>query len=354
MAGVPQIGSEVRYAIKLQDSVGQNIGAVGAHEIDIEKISPSSPVVEIPIPESAGSPGMTDRSMMYLPSGSIQDFNMTGGLDVFVQHIVSLCHFQKVSEGAATPFLKTFTPYTTHPQDSAVKVFTLWEYFPATGQTHVYRDCVVSELTHDADVDSDLVQQNASIKCFRSGYTEDIDSELASWNHSGSLSYDTYGRAGGGASPGGGYVDTNSLTATIDFNDGNGAVSVPLKTYSCTTGHEIAEGSYPDGAGGQNGWNITGQNGTYSITIMKTDDNRVETALANLLINKPIDVVVKKGDGTALGHLNDTWHGKTTNIELVKEKGQTIRATITGPVLKNTSSSDARSFAVVDLIDREL
>jgi len=343
MAGVPQIGSEIRYAIKMQSVVGETLTATGAHEINIDKMTTPTPVKEIAIPASTGAAGPTEDSFIYLTSGSILGLSLSGPLDVYDDFILSQCHFQKASEEATAPFAKTFTPYTTHPADTAVKVFTLWEYYPATGQCHVYRDCVVENYTNEGDIDGgDLVKRSVDIKALRVGYTEDVDAALSSWVNSGSAA----------GNEGGGYVHVNDLTATIDF--GSGAVSVPLKAFSIKTGYDNAIGSYPDGAGGWNGYNITGQNGDYSITILKTDDNYVETALASLKAGTPIDITIEKGDGTAFLNYKDVVHGKIASPDIKKDNAAAIRATFTGKITKADASSDARSHTVVDGEDRGL
>lgn len=342
MANSPRTGSQIIYTILPQSSIGQILVPNYAHRIYIEAITTPSPVEVVDVHAYTGYPGPTDSTIIPTTSGSHVEFDIVGLLDVYDSYILDTAHFQKVTEGATTPYEKSYEPYSTHPADNAVAAFTLWEHYPGTGLTHVYRDIVVQTKTVSADADDKFVKQSLHVHAFKTSYTEDDDAYIDDNQHSGSLA----GNAGGG------YVN-NGLAITADFGDGNGAVSIPWKAYSCTTTYASVKGSYPDGDS-FHGWYMLGQQGSMSLTIHKTDDNRVETALANIRSNTPVTIVVRKGDGGSLGHVSDTFRCKITDPGLSKDPESSIMAAVTGPLSMGNDGTVFRTFTVTDGADREL
>ncbi|KKL88345.1 hypothetical protein LCGC14_1925610, partial [marine sediment metagenome] len=117
-------------------------------------------------------------------------------------------------------------------------------------------------------------------------------------------------------------------------------------------------GSYPviaNGTAGWNGWYMLGQKGDFSLTMHKTDDDRVETGLANIRSDTPVDIIVKKSDGSTLGSMNDTFRCKIADPGLSKDPESSIMAAFTGPVAMSPNGNTvARTFSTTDGADRSL
>lgn len=257
-------------------------------------------------------------------SGSIPKFPVQMPFSYLESDVHLVAYMQLVSE-SATPFTKTLTPFTTHPDFTAADEghYATWiKRFPEASTSWALEGCIASGFKLYGERDG-LVMLDTN------------------WCAHGEVEFDanpsgTWERGLDG--PGGtdaqdeayGHLFVNDLDACTLSLDGGGVVALAIEGFAIEMTHEV-QGVSPDGSGSFQNWGISKRTGTVEITCLK--DSQVEAALASWIADGYFSLVMRWGDAgaTAHGELQVTVTGKINSI--VTDEGGLIGAVIKGGIL---------------------
>lgn len=211
---------------------------------------------------------------------------------------------QQVSEGATTPYAKTFNFLTSQPAftSDAGYFFTFFERDPDASQTVVVTDCIVKTLKLSCEASGRLMYEAECVGRLAIVYNSDPS---GTWTRQDTDIADYFFFE---------HIDT----ATADFT-GSSPQNVTLKAFEITFGHNDIVGVGHDGSGNKEYPSLSGRKVEGSITVVK--DAQTQTARANIAANTAVGIAIKWGDGTADGDLTIDFDCKLTDIKHDNDDG---------------------------------
>lgn len=290
-------GKEVRIGISEQTTFGTRIVDAGTFvELFADTMQIDRDVRNHKTGGTTGSKNMTYIDNILTVEGSMPKFPLVGPFSLYYSDFLLFSFFQKVTEGVATPYTKTFVPYSVHPDfpSDEGKFLTVIKRYPTASESRAMTDCICVGLKLSAERDGMLMHE---LQMVGRGAAELDSNPSGTWEKG----LDGPGGADAKASQYGILFFNDMDIATLNI-DGGGATNITLKNFSIDVSYDI-EGVGVDGAGGPLTYGLS--NRTAQVTFSILHDTIVETALAS-----------QEADGSAVLTLNWGAAGAAVNGEL--------------------------------------
>lgn len=293
------------------------------------------------VPGSSGTKSPLFDHTFTNTSGSTPVMSLVGPLSIFEIDLFAAVACQSVTEGALTPFTKTFTPFSGIQPDftsatlgtasAGAYALTAVKAFPVANTSWAMTSCIASKFKIMAERDSYVKFECDLVSC----EAVELDSNAhadATWERG----LDGIAGSDARADDYGMKFFHDITAATIDYNAA-GANSFPIQSFSMEYTQEVT-GEEPDGSGGSNNFGIKNRGGTGEIVLLK--DAQAELALANWQANGYIQLVVRWGAATAAvdGEMQLTVNGKITDIKF--DESGIIAGTVTFNMAAANTTSD--------------
>lgn len=288
---VPQTPKQKRYGFVTthQSTWGTAGGDSDAvTEIECEPFEINRDIKEIIQPGSHGSRNLTDSDVITHTKGVMPTFTVTGTANHNSFDQILAATFQNVTEGAATPYSKSYTFSSTQPNFAAnAGYFYTWiERDPTASKSCKVADCIVKSLTMTLEAGEPLKYTAewvgrglASITSNPSGtWTRDTATDL--WH----------------------FHDFDTITIA--------STSYHLVSAEITLGHDIIPVGQ-DGSGNPATFAMTNRQATFKVKVVKDTD--WETSLGSWAGNTVIAFRIGSGHatpGTTDGDLDFAFRGK--------------------------------------------
>lgn len=340
----PQQTSEHSYAFGMQAAWGTinpdataytptSLGTAGSGGLLLcEPFTIERDVQELVNDSSQGSLIRKDASRIYHSKGSMPKATITSFANYDQLDHMLFAHFHNVTEGATTPFEKTFTFNTSQPifPSNGGHFMSIVEKDPASSKSTTMKDCISQEITMSLAKGEPLkVTQNWVGRGLPSVTTDP----------SGTLTAPAEGDL---------WWEKQVSIATCDF--GSGAISFFLESFECKLTYELS--MIGQDSGDFKTFGLGEPAGEWTMTVMKDTD--FHTAMANHASNTPVDVRVGWGNGTPGTDDNDldfAIHGKISTIE--RDKAGVLTGTFGGPILgSDDGSTQPITIIMANALDR--
>lgn len=282
--------------------------------------------------------------------GSMPDFNVKGVVSNNEIAQFAYAHFQKVVEGAATPFTKVFTPFATLPDFSASAGHWLtWAVgYPVVTTSHKAEGCICNRFKISCNRNEFMMFDTG----WKAHGVPAIDSavyESGTWE----LGLIAPGGVSGKATDYGRLAFNDIDLAFLDFDDdvSPSADIITLQSFEIESEYAIVEGIKPSGAGSFQTYGLANWGGTFRIELLK--DSQVEAALANVKANSGIRFQVNWGAAGALvaGEFESIMYGKISPDGIAFDKDGLIGAVLSGTIAGPDTTTDAWKVTHSDTID---
>jgi hypothetical protein len=282
------------------------------------------------IPGTYGTRNQTHGDTITNTKGAMAKFNVNCPFNYLDSDQLFYGWFQKVAEAVGSPYIKTFTPFTTHPQfdSDAGHYMTFVKAYPAAGTSWKSNSSICSRLKVSIDRDAH---------------------DALLWVESDWISLDE------GVVTSTAYADaTFSRTATtgikyfndvsrflIDFNDSLSPTAdiAILQGLSFEMTHDV-QGLSPDGSGG---WGTIGMsNRQMNFEIRTLKDANFESMLTNQSTDGDIRILLNFGTAgtpTATGDVEFDVYGKINPDGIAVDEESLLGATITGTISQETDQA---------------
>ena len=303
------------------------------------------------IPGSHGTRQVVEANTFTTAKGAMAKFTVQGPLSLNEVDQYLYAHTQKVVE-ASTPFLKTFTPFVTHPDFSAsAGHFLTWASGSPTAaqsQKAISAVCsrfkMIQERNKFAMIETDWVSPEPAT----------VDSTVA---EDGTFEFGLKGPGGADDSTNDyGFLHWNSLDIiTMDFDGVASPIADALvfEQIEFELQYEDVEGCHPDGTGGYDSLAMKGLTGTFQITIKR--DSYSQNAFANVAGNNAVTIILGWGAAGALidGEMEVTLHGKVNPDGIAEDKEGIASMVISGTLAAtNDAATPMYSIKLSNGIDR--
>ena len=272
----------------------------------------------------------TTAETVHTATGNMPTFTVSKPFSLYSDDHMCYSLFHKVVEGGTTPYGKTFTWFTTHPDFSANEghFLTFVKRLPVASTSHKADSCICKRLKFSDERNGMLTLESEWVGG---------PSPVVNANPSGTWTM---------ADPEGseGYLYFNDITSvTMDFN--TSPVDILLHSYEVEflSGNIVPVGQ---SATGFSTFGIADLGGTFSMTVIR--DDHTETALANQTTGSSVEAYIAYG-GTP--HLSLTWTGKIETIEDNDTDGL-LSTTYSGKVLATSSVAEAATIVINNALDR--
>jgi hypothetical protein len=337
---VPQSPLEKRYGFAEQSAWGTGVSQSGNYdELDCEhaEIRPDVKTIEQTV--AHGTRTKRDGDIIYHKKRAMPTITlaMLAKQDE-LQHFLYAA-MQSVSEGASTPYAKTFTLPTTQPNfaSSAGYFNTIVERDPSSGAVSKGMiDCVSRNLTITLN-DGEALK--VSQEWIGRGYPAQTQQLTGTWTRNSAD-----------------YWWANDI-ARFTVNFGGGAVSLHLISFELVIAHDIVPvGQASDGFGGAGSFKypaLVNRQLTWKVQVVKDSD--FHTALTNWAGNTAVDIRLGWGNvtpGTTDGDLDFQIHGKIGDVE--KNHDEIISGTLSGVCLESDDgNTEAIQVVMANAVDEE-
>jgi hypothetical protein len=237
--------------------------------------------------------------------------------------------FQNVSEGATTPYAKTFTPHATQPDftTDAGFFYSIFERDPVASRSGKMVDAIIASLTLSCEEGGRLMY---SAEFHGRGAVAETSNPSGTWTISTSTFWRWHELA----------------IATINF--GAGAQAIHMRKFEIKLIQELLMNGH---SGGDFETFLLGTR-TPEFTIELTKDAQAASAKSNLRSDTAISVRIGWGNGTpgtASGDLDIQFTGKLT--EVPNEKGGILSCPCKGKILGATAAAPI-TVVLADAVDR--
>lgn len=261
----------------------------------------------------------------------------TLAMDAKQKSVDQLLHafFQKVVEGASTPYSKTFTWPPTQPDFTAIAnaaseghLLTVFERDPVAAHSLKAKDCIAKTLNISvaasgrAKVTAGLIGLSYPVTSTPSG----------TWTRT---AYEYFHAAN---------------VARFRVNFGAGVVNLVMKSMELALTQEVV-GVGQDGSGGWLTFGILNRGGTFKMQCVK--DANLLTARTNLAAGTAVSCNVSWGNaspGTVDGDFDLSFNGKLTNAPVDNE--DLLGMTLEGRILAADTSTAAVTIIMANATDR--
>jgi len=329
-------GKDLRYGFAEQAAFDTAVVDSAAFtEVNLEDIGITQDIRVTEIPGVHATKNEIYRNSVIHTSGSMANFSTSGPFTLDGGDYWLYSHFQKVTEGAASPFTKTYNYFITQPDFSSDEgIFLTWvKRFPEASTSWKVSSCISNSLKLSCERDGFLQYEGGWIS---KGAVDVTANPSGTWSFEGSAG-SSYGMLH--------FNDIDKVTA--DF--GAGAVNLTLQSFEIQGSYDV-EGVSPDGAGGWSNFGLSNRKGTFSLSLLQ--DTAVETALTNCTTDTPITVVIGWGiAGAAIDRsLQITFTGKIEDISINADG--LLGATITGKIVAADASSEPLTIIMSNDTDR--
>lgn len=266
---------------------------------------------------------------------TMPEFSLT--MDLKMQSVDHLIHsyFQKVVEGASTPFSKTFTLLATQPDFTVIAsgaseghLMTIWERDPVSAHSMKVKNCIAKSLT---------------ISIAANGRTKVVAGMVG-------MGYPVT------STPSGVWTRTPyqylhaANRALFTMNFGGGAVNLTMKSCEIALTQEVV-GVGQDGAGNYATFGIVSRAGTFKMQVLK--DANYLAARTALAAGTEVANRVGFGNatpGTVDGDFDMAFNGKLTKAPYDNE--DLLGVTIEGRLLGRDDGTGTPIITMANAVDR--
>lgn len=322
-----------KYGIAIQSAFGTAIADNAAViELDCEDTNIDPDFI---VRRGEGAHGSRNRTYQdtridthgAMPKLSMTLYALKDQFDLFLA-----AFFQNVSEGATTPFAKTFTPHATEPDFSsdAGYFFTIFEYNPETGTTWKITDAVISKLTVTC-AQRDMLK--LQVEWVGRGLTSFTSDPTGTWTRSDNELTTDY------------FHWEDISTATINFGAGAQAVTF-INPIELSFQHDVVGKGHASGQV----TNYALVNRAYTFKLPIDKDAQAESALVNYAGDTAVTVSLRWGAGTADGDVTFDFTGKIETAPT--ENGDIQSQGLTGSILAPNTSTTPITIIEANAIDR--
>lgn len=216
---------ERRFGIREQ-AAHDTVEVDGADFIELTlesaKVSRDQQVYEVAA--NHGSKNPTKQHVIVTDRGGSGEIVLAGPVNLNDIDILAYAHFQKVVEGASTPFTKTFEHYDTHPDFTADagKFLTFIRRLPEATTSYKVGGCICSNFKLSAARD-ELLMYEATLRGVGPGV--DTSNPSGTWTPSDEADFMYF---------------NDIETATLDFSAGLASpINVLIRSFEIESNYEI-------------------------------------------------------------------------------------------------------------------
>ena len=328
------IAEEATFKTRIVDA-----GTFTVIKTDPVEIDPNVKVYEVPGASGTKSP-LFDHTFTNT-SGSVPRVTLAGPMSIFEIDLMAAVAFQDVVEGAATPYKKTFTPFSGVQPDfetatigtasAGAYAITCIKAFPIASTSWALTSCIAESFKISGERDSYIKFECGLVSC----EPAEMDSgahAAATWERG----LDGPGGSDARADDYGMKFFHDITAATLNYN-GAGANAIAIQSFSVEYTQEVT-GEEPDGSGAFDNYGLINRGGTGEIVLLK--DAQVESGLANWAANGYIQFIIRWGAAGAAvdGEIQLTANGKITDIKF--DESGILGATITFNLAASSTTTD--------------
>lgn len=288
---------KLRYGIAEQGTWGTAIADASAfRELTCEPVNIEHDVRKYDMPAHHGSANPVDQTMAVTTKGSAGKFTIVQPFDFLATDILAYAHFQKVVEGAATAYTKTFTYYTAHPTFSSNegKFVTFIKRLPDASTSQKVHSAICTRFKISGQRDGLIMTEHEMVSL---GVPSDTSNPSGTWTPSAGASL----------------LYFNDITAAT-LTHGAALTSpsnITLKSFEVEGQFEVDKIGY-DATNGFQAFGMKNRSGMFKIGLLR--DSTADDAIASYKVGEMVKLVITFGSVAAI-----TVSGKIDAFEYDKD-----------------------------------
>jgi hypothetical protein len=335
---------EVRVGFIRQTAWGTALNAGVFQEIPASIVAMDRDLKTIELTVRDGYRQPIYKDTVITTNGAAPTFKVTTPFCLYDSDWLLAGFFQSVTEAAGTPFLKTFVPFSTHPDFSVNGgyFYTWTKYFPITGTSWTAKDCICTGFKLEAArngllmLESDWIANGAIDMDVTPGGTWERGLKGPGGSSTAATQYGT--------------LHFNALDIKTLALDAGSATGLVVDKISLAMQHDVT----PTGPSGTGGWQtmiIHGVKGTVVIECLK--DAQFEAAMASQEADGYAAVAFNWGAAGAAveGELELVATGKLEAAPDIREESL-IGGTITMNMKAASTATNMCTIKMSNAIDR--
>lgn len=219
--------------------------------LDSNKVGRDQQVYEVAA--NHGSKNPTQQHVIVTDRGGSGEIVLSGPVNLNDIDLLAYAHFQKVVEGASTPFTKTFEHYETHPDftSDAGKFLTFIRRHPEASTSYKVGGCICSNFKLSAARD-ELLMYEATLRGVGPGV--DTSNPSGTWTPSDDADFMYF---------------NDIESATIDFTTGlTSPTNVLIRSFEIESNYEIEKVGH-DATNGFEMLAFMNRSGSFKIDLLR-------------------------------------------------------------------------------------